>query len=68
MKNLIINIAAAALCVGCTENAQEKPQAKINMSDTNEINPYLLLMAHTIIRHVLEIDKNTSNGVISHTD
>lgn len=49
-------------------NAQEKPQAKINMSDTNEINPYLLLMAHTIIRHVIEIDKNTSNGVISHTD
>ena len=49
-------------------NAQEKPQAKINMSDTNEINPYLLLMAHTIIRHVIEIDKNTSNGILSHTD
>ena len=28
MKNLIINIAAAALCVGCTENAQEKPQQR----------------------------------------
>lgn len=37
---------------------KEKPQAKINMSNTNEINPYLLLMAHTIIRHVIEIDKN----------
>lgn len=36
---------------------QKKPQAKINMSNTNEINPYLLLMAHTIIRHVIEIDK-----------
>ncbi|MBO6088242.1 hypothetical protein J6P92_07875 [bacterium] len=47
---------------------QEKPQAKINMSDTNEINPYLLLIAHTIIRHVIEIDKNTSNGITSHTD
>jgi len=47
---------------------QEKPQAKINMSDTNEINPYLLLMAHTIIRHVIEIDKNTSGGIVSHTD
>ena len=47
---------------------QEKPQAKINMSDTNQINPYLLLMAHTIIRHVIEIDKNTSNGITSHTD
>jgi len=38
----------------------EKPQAKINMSDTNEINPYLLLMAHTIIRHVIELDKMNS--------
>lgn len=47
---------------------QEKPQAKINMSNTNEINPYLLLMSHTIIRHVIEIDKNTLNGVISHVD
>lgn len=36
---------------------QEKPEAKINMSNTNEVNPYLLLMAHTIIRHVIEIDK-----------
>ena len=40
-----------------TNPAQEKPQAKINMSNTNEINPYLLLMAHTIIRHVIELDK-----------
>ena len=47
---------------------KEKPEAKINMSNTNEINPYLLLMAHSIIRHVIEIDKNTTNGVISHTD
>lgn len=36
---------------------KEKPEAKINMSNTNEINPYLLLMSHTIIRHVIEIDK-----------
>lgn len=36
----------------------DKPKAKINMSNTNEINPYLLLMAHSIIRHVIEIDKN----------
>jgi hypothetical protein len=40
-----------------TQVAKEKPEAKINMSNTNEINPYLLLMAHTIIRHVIEIDK-----------
>jgi hypothetical protein len=36
----------------------EKPQAKVNMSDTNMINPYMLLMAHSIIRHTIEIDKN----------
>lgn len=41
-----------------TKSAEEKPQAKINMSKTNEINPFLLLMAHTIIRHTIEIDKN----------
>lgn len=35
----------------------DKPEAKINMSNTNEINPYMLLMAHTIIRHVIELDK-----------
>ncbi len=46
----------------------EKPRAGIDMSNTNEINPYLLLMAHTIIRHVLEIDKNKSEGVTSHFD
>lgn len=53
-----------------TQSSQpkEKPEAKINMSNTNEINPYLLLMAHSIIRHVIEIDKNATNGVTSHTD
>ncbi len=40
-----------------TPAATDKPQAKVNMSETNMINPYMLLMAHTIIRHVMEIDK-----------
>ena len=43
-------------------------KAKINMSQTTEINPYMLLMAHTLIRHVIEIDSNMSIGVTSHTD
>ncbi len=43
-------------------------KAKINMSQTTEINPYMLLMAHTIIRHVIEIDSNTSIGVTTHID
>ena len=51
-----------------SNKTQEKPDVKINMSNTNEINPYMLLMAHTIIRHVIEIDKNTSNGITSHID
>lgn len=34
----------------------EQTKAKINMSHTNEINPYLLLTAHTIIRHTIIID------------
>ena len=43
--------------------AQEntKQSANINMSQTNEINPYMLLMAHTIIKQVIEIDNNFSN-------
>ena len=36
---------------------QIQPKAKIDMSNTNEINPYMLLTAHAIIRHVIEIDK-----------
>lgn len=31
--------------------------AKINMSHTNEISPYLLLCAHSIIRNVIELDR-----------
>ena len=40
----------------------DKPSANINMSQTNEINPYLLLMAHTIIKHVIDIDNNTTSS------
>ena len=36
----------------------EKASANINMAQTTEINPYLLLCAHTIIRHVIDIDNN----------
>ncbi len=36
----------------------DKAQVTINMSNTNEINPYLLLTAHQIIRHIVEIDRN----------
>ena len=42
--------------------------ANINMSQTTEINPYLLLMAHTIIKQVIDIDNNKTLGVTSHPD
>lgn len=43
-------------------------KAKINMSTNYQINPYLLLMAHTLIRHTIIMDNNASNGIVSHTD
>ena len=36
----------------------EKPEAKVNLSATNEMNPYLLLMAHAFIRNTIYIDSN----------
>lgn len=36
----------------------EKQEAKVNLSATNEMNPYLLLMAHAFIRHTITIDSN----------
>ena len=36
----------------------EKQEAKVNLSATNEMNPYLLLMAHAFIRNTIFIDSN----------
>lgn len=49
-------------------NSNAKQSSNINMSQTTEINPYLLLMAHTIIKHTIDIDNNKSFGITSHTD
>lgn len=46
----------------------DKASANVNMSQTTEINPYLLLTAHSIIRHVIEIDNNATLGITSHSD
>ena len=51
-----------------TPQKDERAKANINMSQTTEINPYLLLSAHSVIRHVIDIDNNTSIGVTSHID
>jgi hypothetical protein len=50
------------------EQQNVKQSANINMSQTNEINPYLLLMAHSIIKNVIEIDNNKTQGISSHPD
>ena len=42
-----------------SENIQKpnSTNAKINMSHTNEISPYLLLAAHSFIKYVVELDR-----------
>ena len=37
----------------------EEPEAKVNLSAANEMNPYLLLMAHAFIRNTIFIDSNS---------
>lgn len=40
------------------EELNEAREAKVNLSATNEMNPYLLLMAHSFIRNTIIIDSN----------
>ena len=42
------------------EEINEVHETKVNLSATNEMNPYLLLMAHSFIRNTILIDNNTS--------
>ncbi len=35
-------------------------KAKVNLSNVTTINPYLLLMSHSFIRHAIELDINTT--------
>ena len=37
---------------------KDENQAKVNLSATNEMNPYLLLMAHSFIRNTIVIDNS----------
>lgn len=41
-----------------SKETQETQEAKVNLSATNEMNPYLLLMAHAFIRSTIFIDSN----------
>ena len=40
------------------EELNETRETKVNLSATNEMNPYLLLMAHAFIRLTIMIDNN----------
>lgn len=40
------------------EEVNETNETKVNLSATNEMNPYLLLMAHAFIRNTILIDNN----------
>ena len=40
------------------EEINETRETKVNLSATNEMNPYLLLMAHAFIRNTILIDNN----------
>jgi len=46
----------------------ERVKASVSMSSMSEINPYMLLMSHTIIRHTIMIDNEASNGIVTHSD
>ena len=47
------------------KDLQEEQAAKVNLSATNEMNPYLLLMAHAFIRNTIFID---SNAIVEEED
>ena len=47
------------------KDMNENREAKVNLSATNEMNPYLLLMAHAFIRNVIFID---SNGIVEENE
>lgn len=46
-----------------TEEPNETHETKVNLSATNEMNPYLLLIAHAFIRYTILIDNNASLGI-----
>lgn len=46
-----------------TEELNETHETKVNLSATNEMNPYLLLMAHAFIRNTILIDNNASLNI-----
>lgn len=60
-SNLAMNTNIDVETVQPLNTINEKTEAKVNLSATNEMNPYLLLMAHSFIRNTIDID---SNGIV----
>lgn len=50
------------------EELNETHETKVNLSATNEMNPYLLLMAHAFIRNTILIDNNGAGITESEPD
>ena len=55
--NTNIDIEEVAPKKNESNNIQE---TKVNLSATNEMNPYLLLMAHSFIRNTIMLDNSTN--------
>ncbi len=43
---------------------EQRPKASVTMSAMDHINPFLLLMAHSIIRNIIMIDNGTASGPV----
>ena len=58
MKNNTIQTNIDIEILITKQDEKDENQAKVNLSATNEMNPYLLLMAHSFIRNTIIIDNN----------
>ena len=58
MKNNTIQTNIDIEILITKQDEKDENQAKVNLSATNEMNPYLLLMAHSFIRNTIVIDNN----------
>ena len=48
--------------------SEEVTRASVTMSQMKEINPFMLLAAHSFIRNTIMIDNEATNGVVTHED
>lgn len=58
MKNNAVQTNIDIEIMMTKQDDKDENQAKVNLSATNEMNPYLLLMAHSFIRNTIVIDNS----------